>query len=302
MENQQSNDTQTQDLVLPFQIEASPMRGRLVRLEGAIDTLLRRHDYPVPVSHLLAQATAMAAALGTALKFDGVFTIQTNTNGPVRMMVVDVTSDGAVRACAQFDDAAVSEVKGGSLLGQGQLIFTVDQTLSDERYQGIVQVDGDDLTEAFKLYFKQSEQIPTGLIASARQDEAGVWHAGCLMLQRMPSEGGNEGVPQHDTSVEDPWLRAMALMQTCSVDELTNPALPADQLLFRLFHEEGVRVYDPKPLRQACRCSSDKIAGILSGLPQDQIKSMIKEDGRIAVTCQFCNQVYHFDAALKPSD
>lgn len=296
------DDTEARDSVLPFQIEAAPMRGRLVTLDKSIHTILTQHDYPLPVCTLLGKATAVASALGTALKFDGVFTLQTNTDGPVRLLVVDVTSDGAVRAYAQFDAQAVANARQGELLGKGTVVFTVDQTLSDERYQGIVQVEGDDLTEAFKQYFKQSEQIPTGLMASAQQDQAGHWHAGCLLLQRMPSEGGIEPHTPQDTSVEDGWLRAMALMQTCTPDELTDPSLPPEQLLYRLFHEDGVRIYEAKTLRHECRCSQDKIAGVLEGVPRQEIAAMVQDDGKITVTCQFCNKAYRFDEALKASE
>lgn len=274
------------------------MRGRLVRMDDALDALLRRHDYPVPVGKMLAQAAALAAALGTSFKFDGIFTLQTKTDGPIRLLVVDVTSDGAVRACAQFDAEALTVARPGALLGKGSLVFTVDQTLSDERYQGIVPLESDDLTVAFTTYFKQSEQIPTALMAAADQDERGHWHAGCLMLQKMPTEGGHEEPAMLDTSVEDGWLRAMALMQTCTDKELTDPSLPPDRLLFRLFHEDGVRVYDGKDLRHECRCSQEKIAGILKGLPAEEIKGMVQEDGRISVTCQFCSQTYFFDEAV----
>ena len=295
----QGLDANTDDVVLPFQIESSPMRGRLVRLGPSIDTIIHQHDYPDSVSSLLAQAVAMATALGTSLKFDGVFTLQTKTNGALRMLVVDVTSDGAVRACAQYDAQAVSSASPGHLLGQGHLVFTVDQKISDERYQGIVQVDGDNLTEAFQLYFKQSEQIPTGLLSFSSKDESGKWHAGCLLLQKMPTEGGIEQPLSSDTSVEDAWLRAMALMQTCTAEELTNPQLPPDRLLYRLFHEDGVRVYESKHLRHECRCSVEKITGVLSGLPREELASMKQEDGLIAVTCQFCNKTCLFDEDLK---
>jgi len=284
-----------EDMVLPFQLQSSPVRGRLVRLGSSIDTILRQHDYPVAVCRLVGQAAAMAAALGTALKFDGVFTLQTKTDGPVRMMVVDVTSAGAVRACAQFDGADVASAPEAALLGQGHLVFTVDQTASDERYQGIVKLEGDSLTQAFQLYFKQSEQIPTGLMAAARQDETGAWHAACLMVQRMPTEGGNaQELPADDTAIEDDWHRTMTLMQTCTEGELTDPTLPPETLLYRLFHEEGVRAFEAMALRHECRCSRDKIEGVLSGLPEAEMKAMVQADGKIAVTCQFCSQTYLF--------
>ncbi len=287
------------DAVLPFQLEGNALRGRFVRLGVSIDTILRQHDYPLPVARLLAEMTALAAALGMAMKFEGVFTIQTKTDGAVRMMVADVTSDGAVRAYAQFDEAAIEGAKeSGSLLGRGHLVMTLDQKLGDERYQGVVQVESDNLTQAFKLYFKQSEQIPTGLVVAAHRDEAGAWQAGCLMIQRMPREGGQGAAmpTMTDTAIEDDWLRAMALMQTCTLDELTDPFLAALDLLFRLFHEEGVRVYEPLALRHECRCSRDKIAGVLAGMPPDELKAMAQDEGHIAATCQFCSKTYRFDA------
>ncbi len=284
------------DAVLPFQLEGSALRGRFVRLGASVDTILRQHDYPLPVAQVLAEMTALAAALGTAMKFDGVFTIQTKTDGAVRMMVADVTSDGALRAYAQFDPEGIEEAKaGGSLLGRGHLVMTLDQKLGEERYQGVVQVENDNLTKAFQLYCKQSEQIPTGLIVAAHRGEDNAWLAGCLMIQRMPREGGQGGMPATDTAIEDDWLRAMALMQTCTPRELTDPSLPAPDLLFRLFHEEGVRVYEPVALRHECRCSRDKIAGVLAGMPPEELKAMAQDEGHIAVTCQFCSKTYRFD-------
>ena len=286
----------SEDALLPFQLEGSGLRGRLVRLGPSVNTMMEQHAYPAPVAKLLAELTALVGALGTAMKFDGVFTIQTKTDGAVRMMVADVTSDGALRAYAQFDEEAVAARSAASeaLLGRGHLVLTVDQKLGEERYQGVVQIDSDNLAEAFQLYFRQSEQIPTGLSVAARQDEAGVWHAGCLMIQRMPRGGGHENLPT-DTSIEDDWLRAMALMQTCTAAELTDPALPLDTLLYRLFHEEGVCAFDRQSLRHQCRCSREKIAGVLAPMPPKEIAAMVQEDGLITVTCQFCSKEYKFE-------
>lgn len=275
------------DVLLPFQLESCAMRGRLVRLGSAIDTIIKQHAYPAPVAGLLGQATALAAALGSALKFEGVFTLQAKSDGAVSMLVADVTTDGAVRAYAQFDANRLGE---SSLLGSGHLVFTVDQTLSDERYQGIVKLEGDSLTEAFQAYFKQSEQIPTGLLVAAQQAQDG-WRAACLMIQQMPREGGHE--VSHGTSVQDDWLRVMSLMQTCTESEMTDDALAPEDLLYRLFHEEGVRVYDKKAFFHACRCSRERISGVLESLPPQELQEMIV-NGEASVTCQFCGRVYAF--------
>lgn len=287
------NDT---DSLLPFQLEKSVVRGRVVRLSIALDGIFTRHNYPTPVAALLAEAVTMAAALGSALKFDGIFTLQTQTDGPVSRLVVDVTSDGAIRACATYDDAKLGSLEGTALLGEGHLVFTVDQKIEAERYQGVVKLDGESLTEAFQLYFKQSEQIPTGLMSAAHQDADGHWHAACLMVQRMPRYGGEEVEAQtDDTAIEDDWFRVMSLMQTCTTHELMDPSLPVQDLLYRLFHEEGVRIYEPIFFREECRCSREKLEGILTAMPAEDIADVIDENGKIIVTCEFCSESYTFD-------
>jgi len=289
---QNLGDASSEGRLLPFQLETSVLRGRLVRLDGAMDVILRQHAYPAPVANLLAEATALAAALGSALKFDGIFTIQAKGDGPITLLVADVTSDGALRAYAQFDEAKLAvHPAGASLLGQGNLVFTVDQKLGEERYQGIVALEGDSLTEAFQAYFRQSEQIPTGLLVAARQDAGGAWHAGCLMVQQMPREGGTDVCT--DTSAEDDWRRTMMLMQTCTPLELTDPTLAGEDLLFRLFHQEGVRAFEPKTFRHECRCSRERLASLLAGMDKAELKELAIE-GKIDVTCQFCSKVYRF--------
>lgn len=280
------------DRLLPFQLESAAVRGRLVRLGPSIDRILSQHDYPAPVGCLLAESAALAAALGSSLKFDGVFTLQAKGDGPVSMLVADMTSDGALRAYAQFNPQLLAGETGlAPLLGQGYLVFTVDQTLSDERYQGIVKLEGDSMTEAFQAYFRQSEQIPTGLLVAAARGGEG-WRAACLMIQKMPREGGIDA--PKDTAKEDDWLRIMSLMQTCTEEELTDFSLASEDLLYRLFHEESVRVYETKALRHECRCSREKIGGILASLPEDEKRAMFAE-GPAEIACQFCGRKYSFE-------
>lgn len=278
------------DFLLPFILEKSAIRGRLVRLSRSIDQILRQHDYPDNVAEVVGQAVALAANLGTALKFDGVFTLQTKGDGLINLLVTDVTSDGALRSYARIDPEQSKEDM--PLLGAGNLVFTVDQKETEERYQGIVElVEGDGLCESLQTYFKNSEQIPTGLLAYAKKDDAGHWRAACLMLQRMPRDGG-EVVPS-DTLIEDDWLRSMMLMQTCTEQEILDYALSAEDLLFRLFHEEGVRVFDKKGFRHECRCNHERIVAMLKPMPKAEIESML-EDGKATVTCQFCSKCYNF--------
>jgi molecular chaperone Hsp33 len=283
----------TDDVVQPFQLETSHLRGRLVRLGASLNTILRQHDYEAPVARLLGESVVVAAALATSLKYEGVFTLQAKGDGAVRMVVVDVTSEGDMRGYAQLAEGVRTLAGDARLLGKGYLAFTVDQKKKDDRYQGIVELSAGTVAEAVQHYFRQSEQLPTGIIAAVRQDDTGQWRGGCLMLQKMPREGG---IPQAQTdqSSEDDWIRAMMLMDTCGVDELTHPSLKPNELLFRLFHEEGVRVFDPHPFRHKCRCSEDRVTNMLRSLPREEIETMAV-NGLVSVTCEFCNQSYLYD-------
>ncbi len=278
------------DIVLPFQLESSLLRGKLVRLGSALDEILRQHAYPDSVAELLAQTTAVAAALGSSLKYDGVFTVQAKGDGPVRMLVTDVASDGAMRACAQFDkDRLGGAPADAALLGNGFMGFTCASPDTADRYQGIVKLEGLSLAEAVQHYFRQSEQLPTGILTAASRDEENRWRAGCLLLQRLPSAGGFD-VESSTPEAED-WTRAMTLMGTCTPHELTDPTLPAEELLFRLFHEEGVRVYDPSPLRAQCRCSEARVRSMIGALPRAEIEAMAAKAPAL-VTCDFCSRTY----------
>jgi molecular chaperone Hsp33 len=293
----------TDDLVQPFQLDPFALRGRLVRLGPTVDRILAQHDYPEPVAALLGEAITLAVMLAGALKYDGVFTLQTKSDGPVRFLVADVKTDGAVRGYAQYDAKRLGEIvppsgpNGGEspsvprLLGDGYIAFTVDQGDDTERYQGIVSITGATLAECAQHYFRQSEQLQAGLkLAVARSGEQGAWRAGGLMLQRVPPEGGLAPIAD---DVEDAWRRVMVLMSSATAAELVAPDLPPRRLLWRLFHEEGVRVYDTHAVEARCRCSRERIARILLAFPADEIADMQK-DPVTTVTCEFCNTSYDF--------
>jgi len=276
-----------------------------VRLGPLLDEILTRHDYPEAVATMLGEAIALAAALAGALKYAGVFTLQTKGDGPVRLLVADVKTDGAVRGYAQYDSQRLGEIAPGSgpgggnapvpdLLGRGYIAFTVDQGDDTERYQGIVDIVGDTLAECAQHYFRQSEQLQAGLkLAVARAGAERAWRAGGLMLQRVPPEGGHAPIGD---DVEDSWRRAMVLMSSTTPDELVAPDLPPRRLLWRLFHDEGVRVFDTHAVEARCRCSRERIARILLSFPADEIEDMQK-DPVTTVTCEFCNTRYDFPAA-----
>ena len=294
----------TDDFVLPFQIEASRLRGRVVKMGPAIDEILTRHDYPPTVARFLAETATLAVLLASMLKYEGIFTLQTKGEGPIRLMVADVTSVGDVRAYAQFDPEAVAKAEtdveiapAAALLGKGYIAFTVDQGQDTDRYQGIVELYGKTLTDCVQHYFRQSEQIDTGLTVSVDREvkpdgTPGQWRTGGIMIQRLPQE---QGLVASDK--EDDWRRAMALMASVTGDELLSTDLSASDLLFRLFHEDGVRVYEGHALRFGCRCSRERVETMLRSLPREEVQELKIDDGRVEVTCQFCSTDYHFTDA-----
>ncbi len=305
------------DLILPFQTDSAAASGRVVRLGSVIDEILGHHDYPEAVSTLLGEAVALAALLGAALKFDGTFILQTKTDGPVNMLVADYTAPGQLRGHASFDRAQVEllQTSGqaldpGELLGTGHLAMTIDQGADMERYQGVVPLEGCDLNAAADVYFRQSVQLDTFLrVAVARHYTASTnggagnwqWRAGGLMLQNLTREGGRSGILVDPDAVSDAegsaedWSRVRILAETVEDQELVDPMLSSERLLYRLFHEEAVRAYKPHALSFECRCSRDKVQAMLNRFPPSDLQDMV-EDGKIRVTCEFCNRQYSFDA------
>ena len=281
------------DLLRPFQLERSALRGRLVRLGPALDRILTRHDYPEPVGQLLGELLVLAAALAGGLRFQGTFSLQAKGSGPVSLLLADYTHDGAMRGYARFDPERMEDGSGVALLGDGRLALTVDQGDAGAAYQSIVELTGASLTECMQTYFRQSEQVKTGLrIGVGRVAENGGWRwrGGGLMVQRLADQ------PVDDDHQED-WHRTMLLLGTATDAELLDPGLPADDLLYRLFHEEGVRVFAPQGLRFGCRCTRERVEKLLRSFPDAEVEEMRQDDGLVVVTCQFCNAGFRFDEA-----
>jgi molecular chaperone Hsp33 len=309
--------TSADDTILPFQVEALDLRGRVVRFGPAIDTILSRHRYPAPVAKLLGEAIVLTVLLGSTLKFEGRFILQTQSDGPVRMLVIDYTTPGKVRACARFDAARVAAAIAagaadpGALLGRGHMAMTIDQGPDTARYQGIVALEGKDLEHAAHEYFLRSEQIPTRVrLAVAEELRAGAngahhrWRAGGLLLQFLPKaperaqrdlDPGDvpEGVELEIVPEDDAWVEGRSLVATVEDVELLDPDVSAEQLLYRLFQERGVRVFRSRDLRAQCSCSREGVERMLRSFPQDDRDHMV-ENGKITVTCEFCNSTYVF--------
>jgi molecular chaperone Hsp33 len=305
------------DTILPFEVKALDLRGRIVRLGPAVDAILSNHDYPLPVAKLLGEAIVLTVMLGSALKFDGRFILQTQSDGPVRLLVVDFTSPGNVRACARFDAEriaaaiAADEAEPGKLLGHGHLAMTIDQGPEMSRYQGLVPLEGHDLEHAAHEYFLRSEQIPTRVrLAVAEEFRGGEkgrrWRAGGILLQFLPKSAERArqpdldpgdapaGIGRHLPVEDDAWVEGRSLVATVDDVELIDPALSSERLAYRLFHERGVRVFRAAPVQTQCSCSRQSVATMLRSFPQEDRDDMV-EDGKITVTCEFCSSAYAFE-------
>ncbi len=305
------------DKVVPFQVDGLDVRGRAVQVGPLLNTILERHEYPPVVACLLAEAVVLTALIGTSLKFSGKLTLQTKGDGPVDLLVADFSAPENMRAYARFDEERLAEAMAAGqtspeqLLGNGILAFTIDQGVGMQPYQGIVPLDGSSLEDIAGVYFRQSEQLPTrvrlGVAELFDRDGDGKprhnWRAGGIIAQFLPQAperlrqrdlhggDGDEGAAEY--SEDDAWTEAVALIDTVDMDELTDPQVPAEKLLFRLFHEQGVRVYEPQLIVDRCNCSRDKIKGVLSGFSAEEIHDS-QEDGVISVTCEFCSTTYHY--------
>lgn len=307
------------DAVRPFAVAGLDVRGRAIQMGPALDAILARHDYPSAVSKLLGEATVLAILLGSSLKFEGKFILQTETDGPVDMLVVDFRTPDAVRAYARFDVEAVARAEAdgtadpATLLGKGTLAMTIDQGVNTNRYQGVVPLEGESLEEVAHTYFRQSEQIPTRVrlaVAEMHVREDGVmrhcWRAGGILVQFLPADterARQQDLPGGDTPDEivvdmpdedDSWIEALSLVGTVEDHELTDPNVPVERLLYRLFHERGVRVFTPATIRDRCSCSRGRVEAMLGRFDAQEIEESVENDA-ISVTCEFCGAKYVFD-------
>jgi molecular chaperone Hsp33 len=299
------------DQVLPFAVEPLDLRGRVVRLGSSIDKILGQHDYPTPVARLLGEAAVLTALLGSALKFDGRLQLQTRSDGVVNMLVVDFDAPDGLRAFARFDADRLAEgVSLAELLGKGHLALTIEQGSDMSRYQGIVALEGQGLQEAAHQYFRQSEQIPTFVRLAVAENLTGAgmqWRAGGLMVQFLPASRARQIMPDlppgdvpegtivPEMKEDDAWVEAKSLAATIEDHELVDPGLSSERLLYRLFHERGVKVFETETVRATCRCSRDRIANMLKSFTPEERHEMVGDNGKIGVTCEFCSTFREFE-------
>ncbi len=291
------------DIVLPFQIETQAARGKLARLGGTVDRILSRRNYPAPVATLLGELAVLAALVSSVLKDEGVLTVQVKGDGPVGMLVADATSSGAIRAYAAFDGQALAGRDAADwraapvprLIGGGYLAFTIDRGPEVERYQGIVELSGESLADCAHRHFRESDQNQAVFkLAVAPTGPSGAWRAGGMMMQRLPDSGRPRlSGEAPDDDLEESWRRALVLMGSCTPGELVDARLHPHELLYRLFHEDGVRVFEPHALAHGCRCSRDRVEVTLRSFPREEIADL-EVDGQVIVTCEFCGDRYAF--------
>src|SRR6195952_5188119 len=300
------------DAVLPFEVASLDLRGRLTRLCPALDEVLAKHDYPAPFGKRLGEAIVLTTLLGSCLKFDGRFILQTQTDGPVAFLIVDFQAPDKLRAYARYDATRLKAGQdSGELLGKGHLAMTVDQGPDMSRYQGLVALEGGDLEDAAHEYFLRSEQIPTRVRLALGEEWRGGgegpkhrWRAGGMLLQFLPKaperarhdlDPGDvpEGVTKPEIEEDDAWVEGQSLIATVEDVELIDPDLSGERLLYRLFHERGVRVFSPLSLRAQCSCSRDAVSAMLKNFAAKDRADMVK-DNKVVVTCEFCSSVYEF--------
>jgi molecular chaperone Hsp33 len=308
------------DVIVPFSVPSLDVRGRTGQFGTSINAILTRHNYPEPVAQLLAQALTLTSLLGSSLKFDGKFIMQTQTDGPVSLLVADLRANGALRGYARFDAAYFAATPNpkatqSELLGKGILAFTVDQGEYMQRYQGMVQLDGQSLEAAAVHYFRQSEQLPTEIRLSvaelfvpseSNKGSTRQWRAGGMMAQFMPAEpermkpmdlpGGDapEGAAVlSDFAEDDSWTEAKLLIRTISDAELTDPMVGAERLLYRLFNQHDPRRFEALPIRDECSCSRERLKDVLLSFSDAERRESVVDE-RITVDCEFCSNHYEF--------
>ena len=308
------------DTVLPFQLDRSGIRGRVLRLDTVLETILSRHAYPAPVEPLLAEAAILTALIGHMIKLRWRLSLQIRSDGPVHLIATDYfapadpAAPAEMRAYAGFDAGALAAAGGAGAIGGGHFAITIDQGRGMRPYQGITPITGGSLSASAESYFAQSEQLPTRFALTAARaagaDGADRWRGGGVMLQKMPrtsrpaADGGDGGLLQADdllsgNEAED-WRRANHLLDTVEAAELIGPGVQPPDLLLRLFHEEGPRVFEARAIAAGCTCSRGRVLRSIAAHGPGEIAGMVTPAGVITADCQFCGAHYEIDPTELP--
>ncbi|MBV7380054.1 Hsp33 family molecular chaperone HslO [Maritimibacter dapengensis] len=309
------------DTILPFQLDASDVRGRVARLDGVLDEVLVQHNYPPAVEALVAEATLLTALIGQTIKLRWKLSLQVRGDGPARLIATDYYAPeragepGRVRAYASFDEERLDpEGAPFAQIGRGYFAILIDQGKGTTPYSGLTPIAGQSLSDCAQSYFAQSEQLPTRFILSFLK-ESGMWRAGGVMLQHMPKASplmkdggsGEEGLLTaedifSDDNERENWSRANILLDSVEQDEMIGPEVQPTELLVRLFHEERPRVFDPQSVEFGCTCSSEKVIQSLSIYSEKDIATMTTDEGIVTADCQFCGAHYEFDPKVLGKD
>jgi molecular chaperone Hsp33 len=282
------------DAIATFTVDGAPVRGRFARLgAGTLDPVLRRHDYPRPVALLLGEALALAALVGSLLKADGALTVQAEGDGPAPLLVAEHRAGGALRGYARVmtHDLGEARMAPAALIGAGALTLTLDLGDDTARMQGVVPLEGETLAACAELYFGRSEQTPTRIklaVAEELSDAGALWRAGGALIQRVAGDEAR-GFTDED------WSRAQILFDTLTDAELVDPALPIDRALYRLFHEDGVRMTAPTALIDRCTCDAGRLTALLRRFTVEERADLEEDDGLLHARCQFCARLYKLD-------
>lgn len=288
------------DHVLPFRLEKHDIAGRVVRLTNVAHDILARHEYPLPVAQVLGEALALAAMLGSLLKFSGRFSVHIKGEGPISMLLAEYNSDGGMRGLAHYDinyftDGHSFDVDSPiALFGKGYLAMNIEQN-DKKPYQGIIPLEGYTLSDIALDYFRRSEQLVSGLRLAARTGINHEWCVGGILIQQIAQAGGTSASARiaGEAISEDNWRRLKFLLQTVADNELLDITLPPPNLAYRLFHEDGVRIYQSRPLAFECNCTQLRVLNMLHSLPVAD-RDALAADQQIEVRCEFCNQSYVF--------
>ena len=282
--------------IIPFQLGGNRVRGSIVRLGTAVSDIIKRHKYPQNIESLLADTLTITACLGSRMKHDGVFTIQAKGTGEVHTLFSDVTNNGFLRGYVGFNtDLSIQDKDLISLMVSGHITFTLDQGKYSKRYQGIVALEDKSISKSAELYFNNSEQLETKFVVFNNYDSEGsfkkkLFPSGLIMLQKMPNK-----TDMDEEENREVWENSLNFLSTLKKEECLSVSLTSRDILFRLFNEVGVTVYDEIVIQDKCRCSKEKVELAIKNLNKDELNEIADEKGNIKVICEFCKMERSFN-------